>query len=141
MRKTIGFLQILLRSIAIIAVVGIAAIIVLAELGLVQDIFRNIYNFKFGDVVGHLLLFGGLSFILHLAFPITRNKRFPILKGCLFLALFVTLEEVSQIWISSRSFSFLDLTADYLGIFLCGEAGFYLRKTLFVENNQYNHPL
>lgn len=51
-----------------------------------------------------------------------------LLKTSLFLGALVTLEEISQLFLVNRTFSLVDLAADYAGIFLFSELGAVLRK-------------
>jgi polysaccharide biosynthesis protein VpsQ len=40
--------------------------------------------------------------------------------GCLIIAVAMTIEEFSQIWIPNRTFDLMDLAANYLGISIAG---------------------
>jgi polysaccharide biosynthesis protein VpsQ len=120
-----------MRSFRILAVLFAAALLVIiasAELGLAQVWFGSLYNFPYGDAVGHLLLLGGLSFLTNLGFPSGRLIRPPLLKTCLVIAGLVTLEELSQLFLPNRTFSFIDLGANYAGIFAFGEIAAALHR-------------
>ena len=116
------------RVLSILFGLALIFIIISAEFGLTQVFFGPLYRFPNGDVVGHLLLLGGLSFLVNLGFPLSRFKQPPLLKSCLILAGFITLEEISQIFIPNRSFSLVDLAANLIGIFGFGEAAAALRR-------------
>ena len=69
------------------------------------------------DKVGHLALYGGLSFF-GVAF-VSRGRRWPFVMGLLVAA---TLEEVSQRAFPTRTFDLGDLAMNVLGISLFGAA-------------------
>lgn len=76
----------------------------------------------YGDKVGHFLLMGVFSFLLNLVLnaKTTRFWKIEILFGSLIVLIVVTIEEISQIFVSGRTFDWSDLVFDYLGIFLFG---------------------
>jgi VanZ family protein len=85
-------------------------------------------NLPHGDKIGHFLLMGSLALLVNLAMDVRRvNIRGRwFLLGSLIVGLIVTLEEVSQILVPARTFSFYDLAADYLGIYLFGRLAIFL---------------
>ena len=101
----------------------IIGLIVLADADLLPDFINAIYDFPNGDKVGHFVLYGLLNFFITRAFlsslP-TRRGGWVTLSVGLILALFVALEEFSQKYFASRTFSLLDLTASLLGIIIGG---------------------
>lgn len=70
------------------------------------------------DKVGHFVLLGSLAFALNLALRGRRQTigRFRPNLGGLLVGVVITLEEISQIWISTRQFEWADLVANYAGI-------------------------
>lgn len=72
----------------------------------------------YGDKLGHFGLFGTLCFLCNLAFPSRRFGRAPFLitLTSLVLLTIITLEEFSQLFITSRHFDIIDLLADYIGL-------------------------
>ena len=74
------------------------------------------------DKLGHIFLIGTLAFTLNYAL---RARTVP-LKCCrvqlggLIVAVVMTIEECSQIWIPSRNFDLLDLAANYASILFAG---------------------
>ena len=110
----------------------VAAIIICADRSLARPLFDFVARHSGSDKLGHLFLIGTLTFTLNYAL---RARTVP-LKCChvqlggLIVAAVMTIEEFSQIWIPSRSFDLLDLTANYIGI-LC--AGWLTRR--FVRSN------
>ncbi len=101
----------------------IIGLIVLADADLLPDFVNAIYDFPNGDKVGHFILYGLLNFFITRAFlsslPIRRSSWATLSVG-LILALFVALEEFSQMFFVARTFSLLDLTASFLGIVIGG---------------------
>ena len=74
------------------------------------------------DKVGHFLLFGSLAFLLNMAFNCRRYRLFDkeVLFGSMIVICVVALEEISQIFIATRTFDITDLMYDGMGIFLGG---------------------
>jgi len=104
-------------------------IIVLANSGNLPRPIKNLYNFPYGDKVGHFLLMGLLSFVLNWTAlasrtPAPEAERSGVDKKpasviwavSLPLSFFVTLEEFSQIFFRRRTFSLLDLLFSLAGI-------------------------
>ena len=118
------------RPIAIGFLLVIIAIILIADLGLGQKWFALLYTLPNADVLGHFLLLGLLSLLVSLGFPAGRVRLagLPLLKTVLLIAAVITLEELSQIFLANRSFSLLDLAANYAGIFTLGELGAYVHQ-------------
>src|SRR5688500_12696347 len=89
------------------------AIIVAADRGALPDFARVLYRFPGGDKAGHVLLFGGLAFLVTLGFVRrdVRIDRVQVPAGALLLAAIVTLEEASQPLFAGRTFSLADLAA------------------------------
>jgi VanZ family protein len=74
-----------------------------------------------GDKVGHCAIMFTLSALANLALG-CRSIRLgsqSVLLGTAIVTLGVTAEEFSQMWIPSRTFDLLDLSADLVGI-ACG---------------------
>mgnify|MGYP003563810994 CR=1 FL=1 len=112
-----------MRYFAALFLAFIIGLIVLADADLLPDFIKAIYDFPNGDKVGHFVLYGLLNFFITRAFlsslP-TRRGGWVTLSVGLILALFVALEEFSQMFFSARTFSLLDLTASLLGIIVGG---------------------
>jgi VanZ family protein len=77
----------------------------------------------FFDKIAHFILMGMAGFLLNLslACKIIHYRQQRFLWGSVIVGLLVTLEEFSQLYFPARSFDLLDLTADYLGIYLFGQ--------------------
>ena len=100
----------------------LAALIALADSGHGQQFFQLAKKVPAGDKIGHFALFGTLSFLVNLVLGAREIRlwRFTLLKGSVIVGSIVTVEEFSQLFFRSRSCDLGDLTADILGIWLCG---------------------
>ena len=77
-----------------------------------------LYDFPYGDKVGHVLLYGGLTFFACLAVyraPAREPWRAAILVTGAMLVL-VSLEELSQLFFPARKPDLFDLLASYGGV-------------------------
>lgn len=100
----------------------VGAIIVCADRSLARPLFDFVAQYPGSDKLAHAAGMGALAFTLNHAL---RARTIP-LKCCrvqlggLIVAVAITIEECSQIWISSRTFDLLDLAANYVGILCAG---------------------
>jgi VanZ family protein len=83
-----------------------------------NPIIELIKGFKYGDKFAHLILIGTLAYCVNYLLKFRIIKRFNqnLLVGTIAITIFITLEECSQIWISTRTFDLIDLSANYIGI-------------------------
>ena len=120
----------LMKYLAIAFSVFILIVIILADRDAIPPAIRALYDFPYGDKLGHLILFGLLNFFLTRAFL----SRFPLRPGRvalstgLILALVVAAEEFSQQYFSARTFDLVDLAASYIGLIGGGWAALKTRK-------------
>jgi polysaccharide biosynthesis protein VpsQ len=100
----------------------IIVIIVANDLGRLRNIIGLVSSIPFGDKLGHIILIGTLTYLLNyaLANRLLKVGNYKILLGCLIIAVVMTIEEFSQIWMPTRTFDLLDLSANYLGISIAG---------------------
>jgi len=103
-------------------VVLLIALVLLADSGRGDWLFRFAGIIPEGDKVGHVLLFGILSFLCNLLAQCRTVQWFGVrlLKWNLILMLVVSLEECSQLLFRSRTFDLFDLLSDALGIWIFG---------------------
>ena len=101
----------------------LAVIIILADRKGTRYMLNFVGNIPYGDKLGHFCLMGGFSFLLNLFLDARTVSlwKFNYLFGSLIVLVIVTIEEISQIFISGRTFDWGDLIVDYLGIFIFGE--------------------
>ena len=95
-------------------------LIIFANSGQATAYIQLMMQVPFGDKIMHLTMLGSLSFLINKALN-NRSinwQKSPFLLGSCCLAAVMTLEEISQIWIVSRNFEWLDLACNYTGIYL-----------------------
>lgn len=85
--------------------------------------FRLIGQVAYGDKLMHGLLFGLMSWALNYgldfkAIPLTKPFTLNLQIGAILVLIFATLEEISQLFIISRTFDVGDLVADFVGVVL-----------------------
>ena len=126
-----------MRYFAALFLAFIIGLIVLADADLLPDFINAIYDFPNGDKVGHFVLYGLLNFFITRAFlsslP-TRRGSWVTLSVGLILALFVALEEFSQKYFDSRTFSYLDLFASFLGVIVGGWVAYKIKDPKGFKN-------
>lgn len=90
--------------------------------------FVKAVPYGLGDQLGHFVLMGFLAFLVNMTMKAKTVKvgSFNLLLGSLIVAVFVTLEEGSQYFLSTRTCDWFDLMADYLGILLFGRLAWYI---------------
>lgn len=117
-RDALRRLFFLMKWLAILFALLIALIIVLADTGNL-GVLGFINQIPYGDKAGHFILFGILALLLDLTFLRSlpnRDPRLVALSSGLILALIIGVEEYSQQFFTSRTFSLLDLVFSYLGV-------------------------
>jgi len=116
----------------------LGVIVFLADQRQYQPLFGRIRALPYGDKMGHFILMGVFSFLLNIALSSRRVRLWKVLvlKGSLVVALLVTLEELSQLFVPSRSFDPVDLLFDYAGIFSFGFVAYLLTGRRRVEAGQ-----
>ena len=119
-----------LKWLAIVYALFLALLVFLADHKQYRFLFRFVRQTPYADKVGHFVLMGLFSFLVNLALSSKRIRIGPlkVLLGSLLVALVVTLEEVSQIFLRYRSFDLVDLAFDYAGILLFGLLASYLTR-------------
>ena len=119
-----------MKYIAALFTIFIILIVILADRGQLGPI-GYIYDFPYGDKVGHFVLFGLLNFFLTLtclrALPL-QGPRLVALSIGLILALIIGAEEYSQKFFENRTFDLIDLTASYIGLIVGGWIALKIKK-------------
>lgn len=122
-----------IKRITILYLILIVLIIVVANQGDYIYYLKTLVDLiPYGDKWGHFILMGLLAFFVNLLLTCEKFQLFKLsfLKGSIIVFLFVTLEELSQIFIANRAFDWQDLLFDYLGILVFGQlACWYLTRT------------
>lgn len=105
------------RLAALLFLVFILLVILAADTGSIPPLLHAVYDFPYGDKVGHFILYGTLAFLLARAFPRGINLgRLFLPYAILALVVFAAAEEYSQRFFSTRTFDLVDLTFSCLGI-------------------------
>ena len=102
---------------AVAFIAFIITIIVIADRGEGARWWGFIDRIPYGDKVGHLGLVGTLSLLCNLAFSKGKSVRF-ITRTTLVLLVLLTLEELAQAFIPTRTCDLFDWFADLAGLAL-----------------------
>jgi polysaccharide biosynthesis protein VpsQ len=90
-----------------------------ADAGQMPSLFHALYDFPNGDRVGHVVLYGVLSFLITLAFPrAVRPRGFFLPVPIIALLIFSAAEECSQMLFASRTADPIDLACSFIGILI-----------------------
>ena len=107
-----------IRIAAIVFGLIIIAAVVIADLGYGESFWPIISHTPYADKVGHIGIFSILGFLSNLAFPNFRIRHLPrLVTGITFiLFVLVSLEEISQAFIPTRTCDLFDWLADVVGL-------------------------
>lgn len=111
-------------------------VIFLANTGDSSVFFDFVRAIPYGDKLGHMGLFGTLTLltIVALNFRSFSLSKLKIYYGSLVVSIFVLTEELSQLFIPSRTFDLIDLSADFVGIILATGLAILI-NTLFTKKS------
>ena len=126
-----------MKWLAILFGLFILTIILLADLGKLGFLY-SLYDFPYGDKVGHFILYGILTLLIDLTLlpssarksssTIISSRRRVAVRVGLFLAVAITVEEFSQQYFSNRTFDLIDLGASVLGVLVFSWLAMKLKK-------------
>ena len=126
-----------MKWLAILFGLFILTIILLADLGKLGFLY-SLYDFPYGDKVGHFILYGVLTLLIDLTLlpssarksssTIISSRRRVAVRVGLFLAVAITVEEFSQQYFSNRTFDLIDLGASVLGVLVFSWLAMKLKK-------------
>jgi len=113
----------MLKLIGYLFIGFIAVVLVYVDMGWKMFIFDWIDYLPFRDKTGHFLLIGGLTFFVNIVLNLKQIQisKHQFLLGSVLVLVFVTFEEASQHFISTRNCELLDLICNYIGIFVFGK--------------------
>jgi VanZ family protein len=119
-----------IKRITALYILLILLIIAAANQGDLHFLRIIVNSIPYGDKWGHFFLMGLLAFFVNMLIKCKTFRLFniSILKGSVIVFSLITLEELSQLFIKSRSFDLGDLTFDYLGILVFGQLAVYLYR-------------
>jgi len=106
-------------------------IVMIADAGNGTPWWSFIHRIPFGDKVGHLGLIGTMSFLCNLAFP-SRKPGFLLRTTTLttlVLLVLVSLEELSQGFINTRTLDLFDWLADLAGLAIGQSVALFVRSS------------
>lgn len=114
---------------ALLAVTTVSGICLVANFGYVSTLFPFVHHIPGQDVTCHFLIMGALALLVNLGFSSSRLFGHKLgMIGCTFLVLLAaTLEELSQNFLSQRTFSVMDLSANYAGIVMFSLVAAWIR--------------
>lgn len=125
-----------IKLIAIVYLLILAGIIAAADFKGTSYLLNFVGNIPFGDKIGHFVLFGFFAFLVNLS--LGRRSfgigNFRYLAGSLIVAAIITIEEITQIFVRGRTFSFVDLFCSYAGILVFGEIARLICRKYFRTN-------
>lgn len=107
-----------MKWITLLFALFIILIIVLADHGQL-GILKLVNQIPYGDKAGHFILYGILTLLINLTLLRSLPFQSPMwvtFISSLMLALLIGIEELSQQLFASRTVSFQDLFAGYLGV-------------------------
>lgn len=109
-----------LYAISLLFFIFIGYIMYAANVGRELLFFQLIDYIPMGDKLAHVVLIGTLAFLMNL---MLGGKTFAvrgvqILLGSCIVFGFITIEEFTQMYIPTRNFDWMDLMANYIGIYM-----------------------
>jgi VanZ family protein len=113
-------------------------VIYLANTGSSSVLFSLIKSIPYGDKVGHTGLYGTLTLlsIIALKFKTLNLGKVSFYYGAGLVFVFVLCEEFSQLFIPSRTFDYLDMSANFFGIFIASLIAFLIEKRLSTDPSE-----
>jgi len=113
------------RLLAILFFGFLCLIVYLANQGRLYDYVPNVNDYPGADKICHFILMGTMAMLANLALGGRKIQLFSksVYLGSLIVLVLVGAEELSQLFITSRSFDLLDLSFDILGILILGNLG------------------
>jgi VanZ family protein len=84
-----------------------------------------------------------MSFLLNLALKIKQIniRNIDFLLGSLIMFIIVSLEEMTQLFIASRTFDLIDLFFNYLGIFVFSILAKFVGKYIWTDEKSINQTI
>ena len=119
----------LIRTLTLVYASAIAFFVWCASNGWYRSAFAWVQTYA-SDKLLHFVLVGILTLLVNLSLNLKFvSERYGILLwGTGLMLALATLEEVSQIWISNRTFDLSDLGCNYLGILTIGNLPLLFRR-------------
>ena len=118
-----------LRTAAILWLLFLLLVIALADQGRLGVLGYPARALPLGDKIGHFVLVGSAALMLGLAFSwrVIRWGPLPLLTSSLAIALFMGIEELSQVFLTRRAADPYDMAANLAGILVFDALARYLK--------------
>ncbi len=100
---------------AAVAFAAVCGIVVLADTSNAGAL-KGLYAFPHGDKAGHAAIYGVLALLVLIAAERLLPGRIAVVGAVMALTVLIGIEELSQVWVGSRTADALDLVASYLGV-------------------------
>jgi len=115
-------------------------VIYLANTGSQSIFFDLIKSIPYGDKIGHILLYGVLSFALSLVFNFRSFfiKNIKFYYGIVIVATFAFIEEITQAFYPKRTLDIYDILADIIGFVLASIILNLIEKRIYKKVNDIN---
>lgn len=109
----------------------LVVIIVVADRGALPEWVGAYRRLPGGDVLVHGVLIGAAAGMVNWAAAgqMVRLGRWRMPTGSVWIGLLAVGEEIAQIWIPARTFSWGDLAGNAVGILVLGTAGWWLGRS------------
>jgi len=127
-RRTAHFFS--MKWLTILFALFILLVVVFADTGHL-GILGIANSIPYGDKAGHFILYGILTLLVDLTILQARgnsNRSRLVFRVGLILAVLIGLEEYSQKFFPSRTFSLVDLAASYFGVIFFSWIAFKFKK-------------
>lgn len=111
-----------MKGLAFVAICAFCLLTWSANRGVIPYTLAQMSAFPGRDLLGHFLIAAGITYLVNraISWRTIRCKSRRFLLGSVLIVLFLTIEEISQVFLPTREFSFLDLGSDYFGVVLVG---------------------
>ena len=122
--------RIFIRLLTVLYASAIAFIVWCASAGWYRPTFAWVQTYA-SDKWLHFVLVGTMALLLNLSLNLASVSRRTswLLWGTFAMLLLATLEELSQQWVSNRTFDLSDLASNYLGILIIGHLPWLFPKS------------
>jgi hypothetical protein len=121
-----------LKFASVTYVVLIPLIIINANLGYSNDLFGFVKDVPGRHHTAHIIIFGALAVIANMmnGFKTVKIRGVRVLSASVAVFLLVTMEELSQIWIGTRVFDWMDILSSLVGIVVMSLLALLVRNRL-----------
>lgn len=119
----------MIRTFTVLYALFITAIVICASNGWFPSTFALVQAYA-SDKMLHFALVGTMAFLLNLSLncvPIRPRSRW-LQWGTTIMLVVATAEEFSQLFVAKRTFDWIDLSCNYLGIMVLGSLALLFRK-------------